>query len=98
MIENNTKDLSQEQIAEAINNAAVNLRDEYVFADGGQKLHDGLLEKLANGEYSGEFNTETFCTKITEDLRSIINDGHLYVRHIPAPTKAEVEARRKSES
>lgn len=98
MIENNTKDLSQEQIVEAINNAAVNLRDEYVFADGGQKLHDGLLEKLANGEYKGEFNTEEFCSKITEDLRSIINDGHLYVRHIPPATKAEIEAAEKAKA
>lgn len=59
------------------------LADEYVFPE----MRGKLVERLSRGQKAGRYDVAQlgdFAERITEDLREVARDGHLWLRHEPA--------------
>ena len=65
--------------AEVVNKVAEIMRDIFVFPESGVEMSDFVSKKLAGGEYDEFGEIKPFCSKLTEDLRSICHDKHLFV-------------------
>ena len=59
------------------------LEDIYVFPDVAKKMEDLIRKQYKNKAYQNLTGYMEFTTKLTEDLRSISHDGHLWVRYNP---------------
>jgi len=78
------------------------LNDSYVFPDTAKKMENDLRARQAKNEYDSITSSQTFATKLTEDLQSVSHDKHLRVRFssniIPVrPEKEEPTADEKAQ-
>lgn len=86
--------LSFQSVAQQLNKKAVvnrlaNLMNRnYVFPDKGKAMHDLVKRKLKTGEYDQYTTESAFASALEADLRSVINDLHIRVRHDPERVKA----------
>ncbi|HEX6670355.1 MAG TPA: S41 family peptidase [Gemmatimonadales bacterium] len=65
------------------------LAKEYVFPE----MRAKLVERLSRAEKDGRYDVEQphlFAERITEDLRDVARDGHLWLQHAPAQYAAAV--------
>ena len=69
--------------AEVVNKVAEIMRDIFVFLEIGVEMSDFVSKKLAGGEYDKFSEIKPFCSKLTEDLRSICHDKHIFVFYSP---------------
>jgi retinol-binding protein 3 len=68
---------------EVIKKVAEIMREHFVFPEAGEKMADFILSRFAEGEYDSYNEIKAFCSKLTEDLRTICHDKHLFVFHNP---------------
>lgn len=80
------KSLSKSEIKSVVQKAADHLKRSYVFEKEGKELHDALLRKSASGDFDSLSSPYELTSTLTETLRSIVNDGHLYTVYSP-PSK-----------
>jgi hypothetical protein len=79
-----TEDLTSEEIKEVVDSMGSILERMYVFPDVGMKMNKMLTTKHENGEYDNFKDPREFAQVLTEDIRSINNDLHLRVGFDPA--------------
>jgi C-terminal processing protease CtpA/Prc len=59
---------------------ANNLKENYVFEEAANTMHDALLANLKEGKYNS-LEKEALAEALHEDLRAITNDKHLRIRY-----------------
>jgi hypothetical protein len=74
-----------------IDDIAAALRDTYVFPEIAQRMEEHVRRQLRSGAYDRLGTLETFTQKLTEDLRSVSHDLHLFVGWVPEPFAPEAE-------
>ena len=62
-----------------VNETARLLEENYVFPETGKKYADEILQKYREGVFNNIKNEEEFARKLTDELQSIQEDGHLRV-------------------
>ena len=79
--------LTNDEVGQVVNKTAQNLREGYVFEDKAIELSTNLLSNLKNSKYF-KLTESKLAEQITKDMRSIVDDGHLYaVYQKPVKTK-----------
>ena len=67
--------------AEIIDSVSAALNEIYVFPDVAKKMEEHMRKQLKDGAYGELKNTTDFAQKISDDLREISKDRHLWVRY-----------------
>jgi hypothetical protein len=85
-------ELAPEKKKAIVKRVAAELRDKYVFADGGENMAKFIEQQQALGVYDSLIEAKAFCAQLTSDLRAVSKDKHLFVFQSPEEAK-EVAAR-----
>ncbi len=93
-IEDRTLDPKTQQMI--IDSVAHALVSEYVFLDKAEAMQKHIREQFKKGAYKDITSGREFCQRITQDLRTIANDGHLGVRFVPDQAIKEILASQDS--
>lgn len=68
---------------EIIDSLSMALNEIYVFPEVAKKLEKHMRKQLKDGAYNDLNNTADFTRKLSEELREISKDGHMWVRYVP---------------
>ncbi len=93
-IEDRTLDPKAQQMI--IDSVAHALVSEYVFLDKAEAMQKHLREQFKKGAYKEITSGREFCQRLSQDLRTIANDGHLGVRFVPDQAIKEILAAQDS--
>jgi hypothetical protein len=55
------------------------IRGKYIYADTGEKMADFITARYRDGAYDSVTEVKDLCIRLTDDLRTIINDKHLWI-------------------
>ena len=83
--------LSKTETKSVVETAASTLQQRYVFEEKANQIAETLLKNFNDGKYDNLLQSK-FAEKMTEDMRSVVNDGHLYAvyeKPTPAPQTEE---------
>lgn len=69
--------------AEIIDSLSATLNRVYVFPEVADKMEKHMRKQLKDGAYKDLNKTADFTQKVSEELREISHDGHLWVRFVP---------------
>ncbi len=69
--------------AEMIDSISAALNEVYVFPDVAAKMAEYMRKRNKEKAYDDLTTTRQFTTQLTEDLREISKDGHLWVGFVP---------------
>jgi hypothetical protein len=61
------------------------LADNYVYPDRARAARDAIAQTLAAGGYDGIDDPAAFAKRLTEDLRGVLHDKHIFVSFQGAP-------------
>jgi C-terminal processing protease CtpA/Prc len=88
--------------AQAIQAAAAQLRDRYVFPERGAALARQLQDRLEHGGYDAVTSAQALADTLTADLQRDSHDRHLVVEYfaqpVPLPSPAQEQADRAAEA
>jgi hypothetical protein len=74
--------LTAEQRSAAIADIVQKVTDRYVFPDRVPAIVARLKDGLASGRYDTD-NSAAFASRVTDDLRAVSNDRHMYLNYAP---------------
>ena len=66
-----------------IDGAIAQLKEYYIYPDGAQKMADAVLSHQKAGDYDAITDGNTFSARLTEDMRAVTHDRHLYLEYAP---------------
>jgi hypothetical protein len=72
-----------------VKRVATEFREQYVFADVGEKMSAFIEKKFNNGEYDSIVEQSEFTSQLEKDMKSISKDRHIKIRSGEAPTDFE---------
>lgn len=75
----NAQELSKSEVRLLTREISKTLDENYIIPGIKEKLVSGINENLKNGKYDSISNPSIFAKLITEDMRDISNDLHLYL-------------------
>ncbi|MGA8086161.1 MAG: S41 family peptidase [Terracidiphilus sp.] len=75
-----------------IDGAIAQLKENYIYSDGAQKMADAVLAHEKAGDYDKITDGSTFATKLTDDMRAVSHDRHLHVNYAPFKIPPEHES------
>ncbi|NGM64137.1 S41 family peptidase [Sphingobacterium sp. SGR-19] len=58
------------------------INEHYVFQENKKRIVSGFQQKVKSGKYNAITSPDSLAGILSNDLRSISNDGHLYVRYL----------------
>lgn len=90
-----SQDLSKKELEPAIIKIAKLISDEYVFPEKGKLIATSLLREYKNGKFNQIKDWKAFDSIITQNLRRLSSDGHLFVRNDIKRVKKLLEAQSK---
>ena len=73
------KQLTPDTIGETIAGIQKAIRESYVFPEQTEDLCQSLEDHRANGDYDQITDPRTFCERLTQHLREVVNDRHIQV-------------------
>jgi hypothetical protein len=79
--------LTKKDKKEVIGKVSELLNKNYIFPETAKKIEDYLKKKLKKGQYKKLNDVDEFSRQLTEDLREVSKDKHLWVRHDPDMVK-----------
>lgn len=82
------EELTAARQAEVVKTLGEILEKQYVFPEKGLAMKNFLEKKKKEGAYDGLNDFLAFARTLTQDLRSVVNDGHLRVSYNPDQVKA----------
>jgi len=82
---------------EIVHKVASIVTEKYVFESIGQNMADYIMKQHEKGEYDPFTKLNPFCKQLTDDLRKISKDKHLYVFYSPEEA-LEIRARKNTTS
>ncbi|MCP4570384.1 MAG: S41 family peptidase [FCB group bacterium] len=83
MAEDEIPKIDKKAKAEIIDSVTATLNDNYVFPEVAQKMDEYIRQQFKKGEYKEITDPMAFTQKLTEDLREVCKDKHLWVRFEP---------------
>ena len=86
--------LSQAQLKSVVENAASALQKRYVFEKEANEISNKLLSNLKAGHYDKLIQSE-LAEQLTEDMRSVVDDGHLFATYEKPVVKPETEKKKE---
>lgn len=75
-----SQDLSNRQIKEITDAISGLILKNYVFKDKGVQISEDFEKLVASKKYLNYTNSDSLATMLSQDLKNISNDGHMYVR------------------
>ena len=72
------EEVSKSEKEEVIVKLASYLKDFYVFPEKGKRMSDLINSNLIKGKYSGINSYDSLAELLTVDLRSVVNDKHMW--------------------
>ncbi|MCB1581867.1 MAG: S41 family peptidase [Marinicella sp.] len=90
--------LNKSEINETITSLVKLLNDEYVYPEKAQKITKLLNTNLKKGKYTKIKNELVFAEAIQQDMRSVVNDKHLFFEYSPDQVEQILEAQNESEN
>lgn len=72
-----------------IDGAIAQLKEYYIYADGAQKMGDAVLAHEKAGDYDKITDGSVFATRLTDDMRAVTHDGHLFISYAPFQVPVE---------
>ena len=66
-----------------IDGAIAQLKENYIYSDGAQKMADAVLAHQKAGDYDKITDGSEFATRLTNDMQDVSHDRHLHVQYAP---------------
>ena len=81
--------LSPEEITSITSAIPPLIRKHYVIEDQKEAIASGIEKKIKAGAYHAYSNPDTLASKLSHDLETISQDGHLYVKHLTSGASSQ---------
>ncbi len=73
------EELSPETINQVVHEISEVLAEQYIFSDVGESMASTFTTRLENGDYDALSDATEFTDQLTEELRALSNDEHLFI-------------------